>query len=207
MPVAAAQQAVTVPVSSSACHGVVGVSRWSGSMPMSRPPSRWTVSCLAAWSMVTRASMPVPGNGGVVPAPCGDAVVAVDLTERHVAVGPSGQQFGGGVRPQRPGCRDDCSVQENAGAKHRIGACSRKFVDPAGGLGGGGRTAQDGGPEFRRDPGVGDEEGLTCGFDRGGDGRGTVLPPTIEDADVLAAQCFWPARRLAAGGSVLRGCR
>ena len=30
------------------------------------------------------------------------------------------------------------------------------------------------------------------GFDRGGDGRGTVLPPAIEDPDVLAAQCFRP---------------
>ena len=83
-------------------------------------------------------------------------------------------------------------MQQDAGAEHRIGARFRKVVDPAGGLGGGGRTAEDGGPEFCRDAGVGDEEGLICGFDRGGDGRGTVLPPAIEDADVLAAQCFWP---------------
>jgi hypothetical protein len=133
------------------------------------------------------------GNGGVVSAPFGDGVVAVDLAERHSAVGPSWEQFGGGVRPQRPGSRHDCSVQENAGAKYRVDACFRKFVDPAGGLGGGGRTAQDGGPELRRDPGVRDEEGLTCGIDCRGDGGGTVLPSTIEDPDVLGAQCVCPA--------------
>ncbi len=138
--------------------------------------------------------MPRSGHGGVVSAPCGDAVVAVDLTERHVAVYPSGQQFGGGVRPQRPGIRGGCSVQESAGAEHRIGACSRELVDPAGGLGGGGWTAEDGGPEFCRDAGVGDEEGLTCGFDRGGDGRSTVSPPAVEDANMPAAQRFWPAK-------------
>ena len=90
-------------------------------------------------------------------------------------------------------------MQEDAGAEHRIGVCFRKVVDPAGGLGGGGRTAENAGPEFCRNAGVGDEEGLIGGgFDRGGDGRGTVLPPAIEDADVLAAQCFWPGedRRL-----------
>ena len=87
--------------------------------------------------------MPLPGIDGVVSAPCGDAVVAVDLAERHAVVCPTGQQFGGGVRPQRPGIRDGCPVQESAGAEHCIGACFREFVDPAGGLGGGGWTAED----------------------------------------------------------------
>ena len=130
------------------------------------------------------------GNGGVVFAPCGDAAVAVDLAERHTAVRPPGQQFGGGVRPQRPGVRGRCSVQHRAGAEQRIGACFRKDVDPAGGLGGGGWTAENGGPEFCRDAGVGYEERFRGGcFDRGGDSGGTVAPPAIEDADVLAAQC------------------
>jgi hypothetical protein len=111
---------------------------------------------------------------GVGCAPGGDVVVAVDLTERQSAVGPSGQQFGCGVRPQRPGARDDGAVQEDAGAVYRVGTGSGESVDPAGGLGGGARAAEDGGPELCGDAGVGDEEGLVCGLDCGGDCRGAV---------------------------------